>query len=640
MADNVRSILAADFGSVYTRAVLIDLVDGEYRLLARGEGRTTDGFPVFDLSIGFERIVREIAETTGRRLTDSAGRILTPENDERAGVDLFAISASIGRPLRAVIVGLMPNVSIYSAIRATTGTYIDVRAVISLDDRRTEEEKLNALMLSYPDVIFLTGGTDDGAEGMVKRNAELVRLVITLTDKNRRPSLVYSGNHALSTYIHETFEPLTTVFIADNLRPSLEEERLDAARYQLGRAFDRYKEIRQKSFASMAERSQTGILSTARGQTIVAEYLSKAEDANVAIIDAGSAAFSVAVAERGKVFSSIRTDIGLGHSAPQTLEAVGADAVKAWLPGYTTTADLRNYTLNKSVRPGSIPMTAWDLYTEHAFLRAGMRRALLDANPAWQTKPPAVGWIIACGSALTRTGSPGYDAMLILDCVQPAGVTVLEADPFGLVPAMGAIAAKAPQAVVQLLDGDNLTRLGIAFSVSGRPRVNKPALKITIRPQDSKQKIKMTVLGGHIGIYPLPVGEYATVSVACRGGLNINGKRRVKLTVAGGTVGLIFDARGRALPLGDTPVKRAAQLPVWVADATGDALEAIPERWLEPITDEEIAPAAKDAAKKPKKQRREKKPKKGKPNETDTRFDDLFGGEQEAEEEDLRNVLS
>lgn len=637
--NHVRSILAADFGSVYTRAVLIDLVDGEYRLVARGEGRTTDGFPVFDLAVGFERIVRELAEDTGRNLSDQGRRIITPETAKREGIDLYALSASIGRPLRAVVIGLMPNVSIQSAVRATTGTYIDVRAIVSLDDQRTEEEKLNTILLSYPDVIFLTGGTNDGAEGMVMRNAELALLAIRLISAERRPSIVYAGNEALQTQIHELFEPYTTVLIADNLRPSLENERLESARYQLGRAFDRYKESRQKSFATVAERSQTGILSSARGQTIVAEYLSKVEKANVAIIDAGSASFSVAVAENGKVYSSIRTDLGLGHSAPNTLETVGVEALRQWLPANISASDLYNYALNKSVRPGSIPMNSWDLYIEHAFLRAGMRRALIDANPEWQTKPPAFSWIIACGSALTRTGNAGHDAMLILDSVQPAGVTVLETDPYGLIPAMGAISAQAPQAVVQLLEGGNLTRLGIAFSASGKPRkVNATALNVTIQPQGSKKKTKLKVLGGRLLVYPLGAGEYATVTVSCGWGMNINGKSRIKLNVEGGTLGLIFDARGRALPLGNTANKRAEQLPVWVADATGDQQITIPERWLEPLEEEDINFLPEKPAKT---KRWGRKPKKKEKTEEESRFDDLLGEtESEDDLEDLRNVLS
>ena len=49
MADeHSGSILAVDFGNVNTRAILVDLVDGMYRLIARAEARSTAGFPAND----------------------------------------------------------------------------------------------------------------------------------------------------------------------------------------------------------------------------------------------------------------------------------------------------------------------------------------------------------------------------------------------------------------------------------------------------------------------------------------------------------------------------------------------------------------------------------------------------------------
>jgi hypothetical protein len=55
----VGSILAVDFGSIYTRAVLVDVVEGMYRLISRAETRSTDVFPVHDMAVAFDRVLRE-----------------------------------------------------------------------------------------------------------------------------------------------------------------------------------------------------------------------------------------------------------------------------------------------------------------------------------------------------------------------------------------------------------------------------------------------------------------------------------------------------------------------------------------------------------------------------------------------------
>lgn len=114
----VSSILAADFGSVRTRVVLIDVVDGEYRLVARESGQTTLGYPVDDLSVGLHQLLDHLEQVTGRRFYNQLGQIVTPEDENRTGVDLFITTASAGRPIRAVLVGLMPEISITSALRA------------------------------------------------------------------------------------------------------------------------------------------------------------------------------------------------------------------------------------------------------------------------------------------------------------------------------------------------------------------------------------------------------------------------------------------------------------------------------------------------------------------------------------------
>ena len=55
-SEGLRSVLATDCGSTTTKAILIELEDGAYRLKARGESPTTVEAPVEDVTVGaFER---------------------------------------------------------------------------------------------------------------------------------------------------------------------------------------------------------------------------------------------------------------------------------------------------------------------------------------------------------------------------------------------------------------------------------------------------------------------------------------------------------------------------------------------------------------------------------------------------------
>ena len=663
MVQDVGSILAVDFGSVTTRAVLIDVVDGAYRMIARAEERTTDGFPAFDLDIGLDRVLRQLTEITGRRFRDETGVIISPERPDRSGVDLFAITASLGKPLQAVIVGLVPDVSIASALRAISGTYIEVRAMLTLDDKRDQEEQVNAVALSYPDVIFIVGGTEKGAERSLMRLAEVVRLSVSLINKSRRPIVIYAGNSTLREPLEAIFGNLTTFIVAENIRPSLKEERLDSARLKLGDAFNEYKESRDKAFTSLSNMSQTGVLPTAQGYTILADYLGKTQDGGIALVDMGSSNSTFAYSSgKGDLISSIRADLGLGHSAPELLAELGADAIREWLPFYISTTELTNYAYNKLLRPQTIPLSLRELYIEHAFLRAGIRAMITRANPEWELSPMTVSRLVMGGAALTKTGHPAYDALLVLDALQPVGVVELLQDPFALIPAMGAIAPYAPDAVVQLLDNDNLPTLGTAIIPTGNIRKDRTAIHITIIEEG--QRLRYSVDGGHIFVYPVQIGQTIEVRLRCSGGITINGKRRLRIKIEGSAMGLMIDARPRPLQLGDV-ANRAVIMPKWVHEATGDPLQEMDARWLQPIDDdnEAMPKAAKRRAdnKRQKPTKAEKKgkdknqgkggksDKKGKKSVTQDEFDELLGGTDldsllEDEEPDelgaLRNALS
>jgi hypothetical protein len=583
------SILAADIGNVSTRVILVDVVDGRYRLLARGETRSTGGFPSGDVNVGIRRACEQIAEATGRKLIDVDGRVLSPERTDRSGVDTFVATTSTGQTLRTVIIGLVPELSVASALRATAGTYVQVVEQISLADGRSDEDELNAIIHSRPDLIFIVGGVEAGADAPVMRLARLAQMACLLLKGGRMPIILYAGNSDLVDDIQDLFRGLATVLVAENIRPTLEEEKLENAARQLARAFDERQDQRGAGFKQLGDMSRVGILPTAQSYNLIASYLGQSLGGDVLLVDIGSAVSTLSASVNGRVSTVIRPDIGLGHSAESLYNLAGDAAVARWLPFVPSPNQIRHYALNKSLRPSTLPETTKGLFLEHGLLRAGIRALLDTARPGWSGRAdvpldsplPPFKRIIAAGAALTRTGSAGFNALLMLDSIQPTGVTELEADSYGILAVMGALAQVNPTAAVQVLDGLNLDRLGTAFNLSGKPAADRPALRVKIRLEAGGEPIKHDVPGGQVWVYPLATGQHATVEVSVRGrGLNIGGRGRVKMQVEGGSAGLIFDARGRMLPVAAEVRQRAAQLPAWIAAVTGDIPILIDPNWL------------------------------------------------------------
>ena len=585
-----NSILAVDFGNVHTRALLIDLVDGVYRLVAQAEDQTTGSFPISDVGVGFRRAVKQLSTITGRRFLSDNGTIITPEQLDRSGVDAFIATASIGRPLRTVLVGLMPDMSIASAQRAAAGTYINIVDVISLDDTRTTEDQLNAIILAHPDLVFITGGTENGAREPVLERAQIVRMALHLMQS--RASVLYAGNSALVPEIRALFDNIATLFVADNVRPTLDDESLGTAQAQLASAFDSFTERRGIGFDEVGMMSRVGILPTAQSYQSIVSYLGKiaGRSGGVLAVDVGSAISTMSASLKDLTATTIRTDIGVGHSARSLLDVAGMEMVRAWLPFYASDNEILAYALNKTLRAATIPEDERGLFIEHALVRAALTSLLNAARPTWtptkalddlSEKLPFFTRIIGAGASLTGTGVPALMAMLMLDALQPVGIVSLQADANALIPALGGVARIKPEAVVQVLDSSGLENLCTCINLSGTPRKGHAAVKVSITTAKGETE-KYTVNGGDLWVYPLSIGVHAVVRISVARGLSIRGRHRLKLELDGGTAGLIIDARGRPLPLATSLKGLSVQIPEWYAQATGNAVFEIPPEWLTP----------------------------------------------------------
>jgi hypothetical protein len=620
---SISSILAVDFGSVHTRALLFDVVDGEYRLVARGQTRTTIGFPIDDVNIGVGRILKEISEATGRRFFNEQGEIITPEQSDRSGVDYYITTASAGRPVHVVMVGLIQDISLASALRATSASYVEPVAEIHLGDGLDEEGRINRITLSRPDLIMVSGGTDGGATSALLDLLSLLQLAIQLIPERIRPTVLYAGNSKLADTAKGFLGDLTKVLVAPNVRPTENEEELEPTQILLGQAYDEYKERTGFSFRNAAQMTSSGILPTAQGFATLTEYLAQTMGVNALSIDMGSATTVLSISINEDINTAIRTDIGIGHSAHSLLQAVGEEPIAEWLPFYLDPEELVNYTLNKRLRPATVPMDIREMYIEHALLRAGIRHMLADARLNWKSLPlygdmPPIGLIIGAGATLTGTGYSALDMLLMVDAIQPTGVTHIKADPHGVIPALGALSLREPNAVVQLVDDEVLDHLGTVISVSGNPSVGSTAIKLKITTDDGEE-FEHEINGGDVWHLPLPNNVTLKVQIKLSRGLSIGNKSRLKLTLKGGKAGVLFDARGRSLSMGATPEARAENMPKWFAAVTDQEPVTIPESWL--VAPEIIVePDAKQVKKDEKKSRRDKKKDENIEEDIDARF--------------------
>ncbi|MGE5378397.1 MAG: glutamate mutase L, partial [Bacteroidota bacterium] len=90
-----ESILAIDVGATITRAVLFDVVEGQYRFVASGQAPSTAEAPFKDIGLGVREAITRLQNITGGILLGSQDHnLIAPSQPDGTGVDAVVATIS------------------------------------------------------------------------------------------------------------------------------------------------------------------------------------------------------------------------------------------------------------------------------------------------------------------------------------------------------------------------------------------------------------------------------------------------------------------------------------------------------------------------------------------------------------------
>lgn len=570
------SLLALDIGETQTRALLFDIVDGSYRFIAAGKAPTTIGLPFSNAAEGARLAIDELTNLTGRILIGQDENLIVPSTGDSKGVDALVIVMSGGPPIKTIVTGLLEDVSVESGKRLASTTYSQIVDTFSLNDRRKTEARLDAILKIRPDLILVTGGTEGGAGQSIARMLEPVRLACNLLPTEVRPKLLYAGNQDLGERIETAFSGITQVEVAPNVRPTLEDEALEGAHQHLARV---YRNIHTQKIAGLQELDTWaggGLTPRATAFARVIRFLSLDDAAKGVLgVDVGAGSTAIAAAQAGATHLGVYADLGLANCIDLARNSGHLARLSEWLPFPLPESFLQDYIYNKQIYPASIPMTPDELAIEQALARYVLRQAarritaeLQYNNRYFENKRllPPMEPIIAAGKVITDAPGLGQSMLLVLDALQPVGITTVILDRNNISPALGAAAAINPSLSVQVLDSGTFTNLGTVISPVSSARPGTPILRVQMTMQDSTEEIKLDVKQGSLEVLPLASGQAASLYLKPfqRADIGMGPGRGGSLKrVVGGALGVIIDARGRPLQLQSDPERRQELLRKW-----------------------------------------------------------------------------
>lgn len=554
------SLLALDIGTVTTRASLFDVVDARYRYLGSGEAPSTANAPYHDLSEGVHQAVDRLQQITGRVLFDEEAKLIVPSRADGSGVDLVVSTVSAAPPLKAIVVGLLPDISLESAANLLSTTSAQIVDQIHLGDHRNLQERLNRILQAQPQLIVVAGGTEGGAERAVMQMLEAVGLACLLSHEEKRPFILYVGNSAIREQVKSTLGSLGTLVLSSNIRPSLDVEQLEAAKLDLMSASRQIYNLGMPGFFEVDQLSSGGAITPAFGWERVVRMLSKAYDQRKGVmgVDVGAAATIIAAGLGGRATVGVFPQYGLANPHLRNLEQVSPKDLAYWLTFDIAPQTLKNILLTKQTYPASVPQSEEELEIELALARLmlqsslrEMRKRLRDFGGGELSILPPLEPILAAGSVLTRVPRWSQAAAVLLDGLQPTGITTLVLDQHHVVALLGAAAAVNPVLAVQAMDFGTLLNLASVIAPLGQARVGTVVLKAKLAYDDGREE-KLEFRYGSLYRIPLPFGQTLQMHLQPlhgfdlgMGGPGIGGKVRL----AGSTLGVIIDTRGRPLPL-------------------------------------------------------------------------------------------
>jgi hypothetical protein len=576
-----RPVLTLDIGQVTTRALLFDLVEGQYRLLGIGSERSTVGAPFYDVSEGIYRAIRSLQDTTGKVLLDSEGCLIYPGDVYGNGVNTLAVTTSGGPPLKVALVGLHEDVSLQSLQRLASALYIGHVVEISPNDRQRPEEHIETLVSLRPDLILVAGGFENGALHPVLNLVQEVAIAVSLFQPNESPDILFLGNSSLHREVEKIIGPSTTLRCGPNIRPGLELEQLELALEDAAVAIGkiRSRQLGQTRYTELIN-PNIKLASIAMGR--LASFISRVQPTpkGVLVANVETSATSLIAAYQGKLTFGVHTDLGLARSLDGLLDNISVKEISHWLSRPLPDDLIHAYLCQRALYPETVPLTTDELAIEQAAARLVLQLAIKrmktrlphDFVESQEGSRPGFEPIIAVGSILTQTKNLAQTLLVLLDGIQPAGITTIILDPFYLIAELGALCQVNPTLVVQVLESFAFKHLGTVITPVGKAREGTPVLRVKMFDENGHEAV-VEVLQGSICVLPLPAGQSAHLHLQPyhkfdigMGGPGLGGT----LKVVGGLMGVVIDGRGRPLSLPDDPYQRYELHKKWAKQMVPD----------------------------------------------------------------------
>jgi len=554
--------LVADVGTFITRVCLLERVDESYRLAGVARVPSTIAPPASDTMLGISRALAELERTTGWAASQAAS----------ADVRRLVVT-SVKLTVATSVLSLVSDRALQRILEFLQTLPITPLDIFDLVHRPPDAyQYIYQRLLDSPlDMIMVFGSEAADWEAEVARVGELLAQLVSHHRSAWQPTIAFVGpatqGQVLRTFLGDRV-PLHQVSVL-----SFRSEHLD-----LSPLFTRVTETLQRARLSGLP-NFSGLSAWAEGPPVdylellrtITRQIAERYGLHVLTLDLGAShAAAVSCTEDGTLRQIALDGFGMRRSLQNILAEVGVESIARWLPYDLNQATLDAFLLKRIAHPAILPTTIEDLLLEHAFAREALRSAveLLDEQRFSGIKLPSCAQadlVLGCGSTLARVPRLIQAMWLMIDAVQPVGLTQFALDRAGALPVF--LLDDAVMKGNPLIEHDVLLALGVSISPVGQMGENRVALRVQATSAEEETSERQVHFGS-MDVIRWPGGPGSKLAVWPASNLDIGvGRGRgatPRAELEGGSVGVVIDARGRPLRLASNRDKRQAKLLEWM----------------------------------------------------------------------------
>src|SRR5579862_1937794 len=179
---------------------------------------------------------------------------------------------------------------------------------------------------------------------------------------------------------------------------------------------------------------------------------------------------------------------------------------------------------------------------EYAFAREAIRLALHGPGSRLSGLSP-LDVALGTGGVFANVAHPAQAALILLDALEPRGITSLVLDTAQLASMLGAAGVIAATAAMQVAESDAVPLpLGPVISTSGVVPEGQPAVRVALEFPDGRQHVE-DIPQGTLARLPLRLGERALLSLypapPIDVGLGPGQQARASEPIEGGALGMV-----------------------------------------------------------------------------------------------------